>query len=96
MDFSTSLVSSQALVNVVLCAVFDTFPARIRVLHQLIPSGIRASVVQCNIWLHMCLAEKQTQALLFSVTCFAWEFASFTVRIFTFLSEQETGETVDL
>lgn len=69
MDFSTSLVSSQALVNVVLCAVFDTFPARIRVLHQLIPSGIRASVVQCNIWLHVCLAEKQTQALLFSVTC---------------------------
>ncbi|KAI1243655.1 Trafficking protein particle complex subunit 9, partial [Lamprotornis superbus] len=66
------------LVNVVLCAVFGTFPALIRVLYQLIPSAIRVSVVHGNIWLHMCLAEKQTQALLFSLTCFACEFASFT------------------
>lgn len=77
-----------ALVNVVLCSVFEAFPAQIHVLHQLILSGIRVSVVRGKIWLHVCLAEKQTQALLFSVTCFACEFASFTVRIFTVLSEQ--------
>lgn len=88
MDFSTSLFSSQLLVTVVLCAVFDTFPAHIPVLHQLIPSGIRTSLGRGNIWLHVCLAEKQTQALLFSLTCFACEFASFTVRLFTVLSEQ--------
>lgn len=79
MDCNTSLVSSQLLVNVVLCAVFDTSLAQSRVLHQLILSGIKVSAVHGNIWLCMCLAENQTQVLLFSVIYFACEFASFTV-----------------
>lgn len=93
MDCSTSLVSSQLLVNVVLCAVFDTFPAQIRVLYQLILTGIRT-------WQHLALHvfgwEANTGSAVLNDLLCLWICFLHSVSIYNSVWVGKKGETVNL